>query len=91
LGSGRILIIQSVSEDGRQFRPSDWIERISGTLGTFGADNRLHYSNQVQPRMINGEKCLVVDALLQEQNPQAFEYIMAFVRANKLKVREEQE
>ncbi|MBI3773546.1 MAG: DUF3579 domain-containing protein [Gammaproteobacteria bacterium] len=91
MGSGRILIIQSVSEDGRQFRPSDWIERISGTLGSFGSDNRLHYSNQVQPRMINGEKCLVVDPLLQEQNPQAFEYIMAFVRANKLKVREEQE
>lgn len=85
------LIVESVTQDGRKFRPSDWIERISTTLATFGADKHLHYSEAVFPSVINGEKCLVVDLSLQETNPQAFEYVMNFVRANKLRVYEQQD
>lgn len=80
------LVIRSVNLDGRQFRPSDWIERISTQMATFGPDHRIHYSNAVQPKMINGEKCLVVDQMLQEENPAAYEFIMAFVNANRLQV-----
>ncbi|MFZ5593210.1 MAG: DUF3579 domain-containing protein [Pseudomonadota bacterium] len=83
------LVIESVVEDGRKFRPSDWIERISTTLADFGPDHRLHYDENVQPRVINGEKCLVVDKSLQEKNPAAFDYILGFVRANRLRVHEE--
>lgn len=85
------LVVQSVSEDGRRFRPSDWIERISAHLATFGPDHRLHYSEAVQPRIINGEKCLVVDQSLKEVNPRAYEYIMSFVAANRLKTHAEGE
>jgi hypothetical protein len=35
------LIIEGVTEDGRVFRPSDWIERLIDTAGAFGADRRL--------------------------------------------------
>ncbi len=85
------LVVQSVSEDGRRFRPSDWIERISAQLATFGPDHRLHYSESVQPRIINGEKCLVIDPALKDANPRAYEYIMAFVAANRLKTHQEGE
>ena len=84
--TGCKLIIRSVTEDGRKFRPSDWIERISTTMATFGKDNRLHYSNDVRPGMVDGEKCLLVENSVKESNPSAFEYIMAFVKANRLQM-----
>lgn len=86
LKPGCKLVIRSVTEEGRKFRPSDWIERISTTLASFGRDQRLHYSNAVRPSMVEGEKCLVVDNSLQQSNPVAFDYIMQFVRANRLQM-----
>ena len=83
------LVIESVSEDGKKFRPSDWIERISTSLASFGPDHRLKYSKTVQPGIINGEKCLVVDKILHDNNPAAYEYILNFARANSLRVHEE--
>ena len=83
------LVIESVVEDGRKFRPSDWIERISTTLANFGPDHRLHYDESVQPQVINGEKCLVVNPALRESNPIAFDYIWDFVTSNRLRVHEE--
>ena len=77
------------SEDGRKFRPSDWIERISASVAKFGPDHRLHYAPGVQPRVINGEKCLIVDKALERENPAIFNYILDFARVNKLRVREE--
>lgn len=80
------LVIESVREDGKRFRPSDWIERISSTLGSFGPDHRLHYAKHAQPKVINGEKCLVVDESLKEENPQAYDYILKFAQSNSLRV-----
>lgn len=83
------LVIESVSEDGKKFRPSDWIERISTSLASFGPDHRLKYSKTAQPGMINGEKCLVVDKALHEKDPAAYEYILNFAKANFLRTHEE--
>ncbi|HFD39747.1 MAG TPA: DUF3579 domain-containing protein [Anaerolineae bacterium] len=83
------LVIEGVREDGSRFRPSDWIERISTTLASFGPDHRLRYAPGVQPRVINGAKCLVVDYTLREQDPSAFEYILAFAKANRLRMHDE--
>lgn len=86
LKQGCKLVIKSVNRDGRQFRPSDWIERISTQMATFGPDHRLHYSTAVQPKIIDGEKCLVVNQSLKDEDPAAYEFIMAFVEANRLQV-----
>lgn len=83
------LVIESVSEDGKKFRPSDWVERISTSLASFGPDHRLQYSKKVQPGMINGEKCLVVDKALSEKDPAAYDYILNFATANNLRIHEE--
>lgn len=83
------LIIEGVREDGSRFRPSDWIERISATLATFGPDHRLRYARNVQPKIIKGQKCLVLDASLREENPAAYEYVLAFAKANQLRIHEE--
>lgn len=84
-GEGRI-VIESVRADGRKFRPSDWIERIASTLATFGADRRLRYARDVQPCMVNGEKCLVVACVLEQKNPDAYRFILKFAEENSLRV-----
>lgn len=83
------LVIESVREDGKRFRPSDWIERISANSATFGRDHRLHYSPSVQPKIIAGEKCLVVSQSLQHQDPDTYSYIVRFARSNGLRCHEE--
>jgi hypothetical protein len=82
------LVIQSVREDGGRFRPSDWIERIAANMGEFGSDHRLHYSRTVHPQVVNGEKCLVIDPVLEQENPEAFQFILNFARSNQLKFQE---
>lgn len=89
MGKNGKLVIESVGVDGRRFRPSDWIERISTTLARFGADHRLVYSASVKPQIINGEKCLVVDQSLQDTDPAAYKYVIDFVESNRLRVHEE--
>ena len=77
-------VIRGVTEEGKKLRPSDWIERISSTLASFGTDNRLKYSNAVAPCMIDGEKCLVVARNLDQLNPDAYAFIMGFAKSNQL-------
>lgn len=81
------LVIEGVREDGAKLRPSDWIERISSTLASFGQDQRLKYSASVQPCIIGGNKCLVVARGLQTSDPAAYEYILQFAKSNQLVIK----
>ncbi len=38
--------------------------------------------------MVDGEKCLVIDPVLEKNNPSAYEYIMTFVKTNRLEMNE---
>ena len=80
------FIISGVQQDGKKLRPTDWVERISSTLASVDAKNRLHYSISVQPCLIDGEKCLVVARCLEQSNPSAYEYVMEFARSNNLRI-----
>ena len=80
------LVISSVQEDGRKFRPGDWIERISSVLASFDQSQRLRYMESVQPAVVNGEKCLVVARGLETTNPPAYKFIMDFAHSNKLRI-----
>lgn len=82
-------IIESVKSDGNRFRPSDWIERISASLASFGADHRLRYDEEVQPCMIQGQKCLVVGKSLSSRKPELLAYILKFARDNDLRIQED--
>lgn len=78
-------VIEGVMEDGRKFRPSDWVDRLSATLASFGPDHRLRYG-AVRPCFIKGQKCLMVQKTLETEDPAAFEYVNSFVRSNGLRV-----
>lgn len=82
-------LIESVRNTGERFRPSDWIERISASLATFGADHRLHYASEVQPCTIEGQKCLLVRKGLARSNPEAYMHIMHFAEENNLRIQED--
>lgn len=79
------IIIEGVTEAGEVFRPSDWAERMSGTLSTF-RNQRIIYSPQLQPIMKEGYKCVLLDTELKKTNPELYNSIMEFARANKLKI-----
>jgi len=80
------ILIQGVTEDGRKFRPSDWAERMSGMLSTFGPDHRIHYSPLLRPVSVDGVKCIALAAELEQENPAVFEQIMDFARRNQLNI-----
>lgn len=83
------LIVESVREDGRLFRPGDWAERISSQLASYGRDHRLHYSSHVHPCVIQGANCLVVMKSLQDENPTAYRFILKFAADNQLRVQDD--
>jgi len=87
-GSVKKIIIKGVTCSGKKFRPSDWAERMSGALSTFGRDHRIQYSPMLQPLTINGVKCISIDPSLKEIYPEMFSYIMHCVDINQLNVTE---
>jgi len=78
-------LIEGTLQNGRAFRPSDWVDRVSGVMAEFGADHRLHYG-AVRPCYLKGKKCLLVSKALEQDNPAAFAYVRDFVRANGLQM-----
>ena len=78
-------IIEGYTEDGRKFRPSDWIDRIASMGATYDMQ-RLVYSDLLHPELYEGQKCLILDTSLEEQNPGMFNYVMNFVKSNGLKM-----
>ena len=80
-------IIHGVTDTGENFRPSDWAERMSGSLSTF-ENNRIQYSALLYPSMVEGIRCVVVDSALNDTNPELYKYILDFAKKNHLKVSE---
>ena len=87
-GNDRI-IIEGIGEDNKKFRPSNWVERLSSSLATFGPDHKLRYSEFVHPCIVDGEKCLIVSRGLVRTNPDVFNFILQFAQQNKLRIQED--
>ena len=81
------IVIQGTTEAGKQFRPSDWAERLCGVMAAFGSDQHLAYSPYVHPITSNGVRCVVVDMRLEDIEPMAYRFLRSFAKDNDLKVR----
>lgn len=79
-------IIESYTEDGRKFRPSDWIDRIASQDASYGPYQRLVYSDLLYPELYQGNKTLIIDTALEDANPILFNYVMNFAESNHLKM-----
>ncbi|ARU30834.1 hypothetical protein CAP31_03510 [Sulfuriferula sp. AH1] len=84
--SNNEILIQGLTSSGRTFRPSDWAERLSGSLSTFGEDHRMSYSPYVRPLTVGGIKCVIIDKKLQQEQPAAFGFLMNFAKENDLTI-----
>lgn len=81
-------VIRGYTEDGRKFRPSDWIDRISSMMASYGSSHRLVFSELLHPELYEGEKCLIIDTELEIKHPIMFQYVMNFVKSNKLEMKQ---
>lgn len=79
-------IIEGYTEDGRKFRPSDWIDRIASMMASYGSSHRLVFSDLLHPELQNGQKCLIIDTELEIKDPTMFEYVMNFAKSNNLRI-----
>jgi hypothetical protein len=85
------FVILGVTRDGRQFRPSDWAERLCGVMSSFrpGAahsQSHLGYSPYVAPGLHDGLRCVQVDARIHGLEPMAYHFLVGFARDNELQV-----
>ncbi|MDH5433849.1 MAG: DUF3579 domain-containing protein [Gammaproteobacteria bacterium] len=83
------LILKGVTPDGRKFRPSDWAERLCGNLCTF-RNRRMYYSPLLRPAVIDGVKCVIVDAKLSDQYQNIYDDVVRFAAKNKLQTEKAQ-
>jgi hypothetical protein len=81
------IVIQGITASGQPFRPSDWAERLCGMMSVFGEDSRLSYSPFLKPIMAAGIRCVVVDVKLEQLDPAAYQFLIAFARDNELTMR----
>ncbi|MGE4499312.1 MULTISPECIES: DUF3579 domain-containing protein [Piscirickettsiaceae] len=81
-------IIEGYTNEGRKFRPSDWIDRIASMMASYGSSHRLVFSELLHPELYKGQKCLIIDTELQTKDPAMFDYVMNFVKSNDLKMSE---
>ena len=86
------FFILGQTSDGRQFRPSDWAERLCGVMscfrpeGTGGRNAHLQFSPYVRPTVLNGVKAVVVNADLKKIEPLAYHFVVDFAKDNDLQV-----
>ncbi|KTC98303.1 hypothetical protein Lgee_1655 [Legionella geestiana] len=80
------IVIEGVTPQGKEFRPSDWAERMSGAMASF-KNSRIQYSPLLQPSVNKeGFKCVLLDPKLKESSPQVYKAILEFAKANNLKI-----
>ena len=91
----RKFTIQGLTLEGRNFRPSDWAERLAGAMSCFRPDGGIGgiaayigYSPYCVPQVVDGVKCVIVSEALQGIEPMAWEFVMNFARDNQLRVLE---
>jgi hypothetical protein len=81
---GDYVIIKGVRDDGKTFRPSDWIDRLAALGAEYGPDKRLRYSKELRATTIDGQKCLLVELKLKESNRSLYEMVVCFAEENRL-------
>ena len=79
------FIVLGIMPGGGKFRPSDWAERMCGTLSTF-RNRRIYYSPLLRPAVIEGIQAVVVDRNLETKHPKVFSEVLAFAEKNQLTI-----
>jgi len=76
------FIIRGITEDGAQFRPSDWAERLCASVASMGTDGRIQRSPFVKIDLEGSEKRLIIDTRLAHSDDQGFAFLRGFASEN---------
>ena len=79
------IILVGLTTEGKKFRPSDWAERMCGSLCTY-RNRRIYYSPLLKPAIRDGIKCVIVDETLLEKEPGIYKQIFEFAETNCLQI-----
>lgn len=89
----REFFIQGLTHEGKQFRPSDWAERLCGVMSCFrpegsggGPNAHLQYSPYVRPTVLGGVKSVIVNEKLRDIEPKAYHFVLDFAKDNNLQI-----
>jgi len=80
------FVIIGRTSDGKTFRPSDWADRLASVLSSVGHDNRLRYSTQLCPVTREGIRCVIIQRILEQEDPRMFKFLLDFAQENDLEV-----
>ncbi len=80
------IVIEGITKSGKKFRPSDWAERMSGSMSHLRG-HCVQYDPRLMP-MTNekGNKCVLLDPALKTSNSSLYQSILAFAKENKLRI-----
>ena len=83
----KCLTITGVTPDGKEFRPSDWADRLCGSLATLRG-NRVQFDDRLRPISLEGKRCILLDTALANEYPDLYNDIINFAKKNELPVNE---
>ncbi len=84
------FFILGLTSNGRQFRPSDWAERLCGVMSCFrpegsgGRNAHLQFSPYVHPTVIDGVKAVVVNNALKKGRTAGLSLLRQFRQRQRL-------
>lgn len=80
------ITIVGVTSEGKKFRPSDWAERLTTVVAKQGRDHRMVFNPKVAMAVDGGINSVVVDATLEADDPDTYDYLFGFGKANDLQM-----
>lgn len=80
------ITIKGLTNEGKKFRPSDWAERLTASVASFGRGRRMIFHPNVHMVTIEGVSCVVVDSELEQQDPMLFNFLIDFGKGNNLQI-----
>jgi len=81
------IILLGKTQSGEKFRPSDWAQRLTVAVSTVGPKKQIISHPRVHMAVIDGLPAVVIDPVLEKENPMMFEFLLKFGRNNNLQIR----
>ena len=80
------IIIRGITKNGRNFRPSDWAERLYYAVASYGPNREVSFNPLVTLTVNDKDKCVVIDIRLRDEDSMVFDFLTGFAEDNELVV-----
>lgn len=86
-GAPQYILIKGVSHDGRKFRPSDWVDRLMGSISVYAKQETEQHDEIIECLCMterDGFRGIVLDERIAELAPQIHNFVIGFANNNGL-------